>query len=37
VIKLEEELKAAKDAAKAAGTAIKTLGNPFWTIKPPVP
>jgi hypothetical protein len=37
VQKLEEKLKAARDAAKAAGTATKTTGNPFWTIKPPRP
>jgi hypothetical protein len=35
VQKLEKELKAAKNAAKAAGTATKTTGNSFWTIKPP--
>jgi hypothetical protein len=35
VQELEGKLKAAKDAAKAAGTAKKTTGNPFWTIKKP--
>ena len=35
VQKLEEKLKAAKDAAKAAGTATKTTGKSFWTIKKP--
>jgi hypothetical protein len=35
VNELEEKLKAAKDAAKAAGTATKTTGKPFWTIKRP--
>jgi hypothetical protein len=33
--KLEEKLKAARDAAKAAGTATKTTGAAFWTIKRP--
>jgi len=35
VQKLEEKLKAARETAKAAGTAVKTTGNPFWTIKRP--
>jgi hypothetical protein len=35
VQKLEEELAAAKDAAKAAGTATKATGKPFWIIKRP--
>jgi hypothetical protein len=35
VQKLEEELKAAKEAAKAAGTATKATGDPFWTIRRP--
>jgi hypothetical protein len=35
VKKLEGQLKAAREAAKAAGTAVKTNGNPFWTIKKP--
>jgi hypothetical protein len=35
VQELEEKLKAARDAAKAAGTATKTTGNSFWTIKRP--
>ena len=33
--KLEEELKAAKKAAQADGTATATLGDSFWTVKPP--
>jgi hypothetical protein len=32
---LDKKLKAAKDAAKAAGTANKTTGKPFWIIKRP--
>jgi hypothetical protein len=36
--KLEGELKAAKEAAKANGDAIKIEGqNAFWTITPPPP
>jgi hypothetical protein len=35
VQELEEKLKAARDAAKAAGTATKATGKPFWTIKRP--
>ena len=35
VQELEEELKAAREAAKAAGTATKVTGNPFWIIKRP--
>ena len=35
VQELQEELKAVRDAAKAAGTATKTTGASFWTIKPP--
>ena len=35
ITELEAQLKAAKDAAKAAGTATKTTGNPFWIIKRP--
>jgi hypothetical protein len=35
VQELEEKLEAAKDAAKAAGTATKTTGKSFWTIKRP--
>ena len=38
ITQLEEELKAAKEAAKANGTAIKTKGaKAFWTVKPPTP
>ena len=35
VQELEKQLKAARETAKAAGTAVKTTGNPFWTIKRP--
>jgi hypothetical protein len=35
VQQLEEKLKAAKEAAKAAGTATKSRGESFWTIKRP--
>ena len=36
ITKLEEELKAAKEAAKANGTAVKVKGKKaFWTVKPP--
>jgi|688.fasta_scaffold684140_2 hypothetical protein len=35
VQELEEKLKAAREAAMAAGTAKKTTGKPFWTIKRP--
>ena len=35
VQELEKKLKAAREAAKAAGTATKATGAPFWTIKPP--
>jgi hypothetical protein len=35
VQELEKNLKKARDAAKAAGTATKTTGNPYWTIKRP--
>jgi hypothetical protein len=35
VQELEEKLKAAREAAKAAGTATKTTGAPFWTIRRP--
>lgn len=34
---LEQQLKAAKKAAEADGTAIRSLGNPFWTIRAPKP
>ena len=38
ITKLEEELKAAKEAAKANGTAVKTKGDKaFWTVKSPTP
>ena len=32
---LEQQLKDAKKAAEADGTATRTLGNPFWTIRAP--
>ena len=35
VQELEKKLKAAREAAKAAGTAVKTTGASFWTIKRP--
>ena len=38
ITKLEEELKAAKEAAKANGTAVKTKSDKaFWTVKSPTP
>ena len=38
ITQLEEELKAAKEAAKANGTAVKTKGEKaFWTVKSPTP
>jgi hypothetical protein len=38
ITKLEEQLKAAKDAAKANGTAVKVKGEKaFWTITKPKP
>lgn len=36
ITQLEAQLKAAKDAAKANGTAVKVKGKKsFWTITPP--
>jgi hypothetical protein len=36
ITKLEEQLEAAKDAAKANRTAVKVKGGKaFWTINPP--
>lgn len=36
ITQLEYQLKAAKDAAKASGTAVKVKGEKaFWTITPP--
>ena len=35
VQELEKKLKAAREAAKAAGTATRTTGKSFWTIKRP--
>ena len=38
ITQLEAQLKAAKEAAKAAGTAVKVKGEKsFWTITPPQP
>ena len=35
ITELEERLNAAKNAAKAEGTAIKSKGKAFWTIAKP--
>ena len=32
---LDAQLKGAKKAAEADGSAVATLGESFWTIKPP--
>ena len=37
ITELEERLNAAKEAAKAEGTAIKSKGKAFWNIKSPKP
>jgi hypothetical protein len=38
ITQLEEQISAAKEAAKANGTAVKVKGkNAFWTITPPPP
>ena len=34
---IEQQLKTAKKAAEADGTATATTGAPFWTIRPPKP
>jgi hypothetical protein len=34
---LEAQTKAAKKAAEADGTATRSLGRPFWTIRAPKP
>lgn len=34
---LDSQLKAAKRASEADGSAISTLGAPFWTIRSPQP
>lgn len=34
---LDSQLKAAKKASEADGSAISTLGAPFWTIRSPQP
>jgi hypothetical protein len=35
VQELEAQVKAAKKASEADGSAVATTGSPFWTIKPP--
>jgi hypothetical protein len=36
ITQLEEQISAAKEAAKANGTAVKVKGkNAFWTVTPP--
>jgi hypothetical protein len=35
VMGLEVQVKAAKKASEADGTATAKVGEPFWTIKPP--
>lgn len=35
VTALESQLKAAREASQADGTAARTLGAPYWTIKEP--
>jgi hypothetical protein len=36
ITQLEEQISAAKEAAKANGTAVKTKGEKaFWTVTPP--
>jgi hypothetical protein len=35
VEELAADARAAKEAAKADGTATAAIGKPFWTIKPP--
>lgn len=37
VQKLDAGLKAAKKAAEADGTATRTVGAPFWSIRAPQP
>ena len=32
---MEAQAKAAKEASEADGSAVATLGESFWTIKPP--
>ena len=32
---LEQQLKDARKAAEADGTATRKLGNPYWTVRPP--
>ena len=34
---LEADLEAAKEAAKADGSATAAIGDPFWTIRAPKP
>ena len=35
VSSLEAQVKAAKKASEADGTAVKGIGAPFWTVKEP--
>ena len=37
VQQIEQQLKAAKEAAIQQGSATEKRGNPFWTIRPPKP
>jgi hypothetical protein len=37
VMGLEAQVKAAKKASEADGSATAKVGEPFWTIKPPNP
>jgi len=37
VLGLEAQVKAAKKASEADGSATAKVGEPFWTIKPPKP
>ena len=37
VMGLEAQVKAAKKASEADGSATAKVGEPFWTIKPPKP
>jgi len=37
VQQIEQQLKAAKDAAIQQGSATEKRGKPFWTIRPPRP
>ena len=37
VMGLEAQVKAAKKASEADGSATAKVGEPFWTIRPPKP